>query len=861
MSLSTTGRGRRAVFSSLVTSLILLGLAGSALLMAYWSSAPWRERLKPLLGPPDEALIWQVSIAILIVVGVLLFAAYLFSFDSRAQRRPLVGMILGLAAAGLYAGTVISSALFVDSGPLSLRGKWAIAGMTAALPLAWLGFEALARQILDRLLHTAESSGKGSRAILLNRMLLLFRPGRRETLRSVALERFRRGDRDDEVLHDLQTFHEQGDSSEEILQALCRLAAERRDAVAYLLFLNRLHTLLPDDADLAETLIAENLAQGHKGEALHLIERRGVGESPADLERYARLLLDLGEPERAVETARRLAAIEGVPFKRSNPILQGVADANPRLFHARNLLAEQELKIRGPEAAIKNFEASLAIEPNQPRVKRQLIELYRETHASEPLQRLLGEQLATSATSADEPLAIEYADLLILNKNPDAALEFIVEWMAKHGESFALLDRQADLLCERKEWDKAAELNERAQLLAAADDDKARCRRRVARMERALLTAELYDLQEDVARNPANIERALELVRRLVSARQVDRAIHQADALLGRRPEAREALKKQLAEIGQAPDSPFIVLSYLADLRLADGEFEGVIALIDPMRARSLTPDAVELDLCQKILHRAPNHLEALRREGDIHKREHRLTEMVHSYVLYLAHGGAPSAEMDATLFRAYADLKDYPNALIYGKRVSATSPDDAMVPLRLAQLAFDAGKRDESLEWAKIARERNPKQMDAGRLILKIETMQHEERAKQLQARVDAGGNAPADLEELADLLHILDQGDKSIPLYQKAARDAERSVRCRLKMAVCLAERGLFDIANETVQDLQVPADTPETLELLELLYILGGLFEAERMLEKAAHVYKMIFLVDAGFRDVVKKVERFS
>ncbi len=864
MSRPAAGRTRRTVFIVFSTLTVFVGLAGAGLLVLYWRDPNGNPEMVPLLKESSEPLIWQVMAGLAGVVGLLAALSYGFSFDTRASRRPRVGLMFTFLATGLLLGSAAEGLLASGAGvgSLSPEGIGLLAGCTVGIPLLWLGFEAAVAGILGSLVKGADRAKKRRRAFVLSRLLLLFRPGKTETLRSVALERFRRGDRSGQIAQDLQGFFDTGDhQSEEVVEALCRLAAEQRDPARYLFFLTRLHLLRPDDEDLTEALIEENLAQDHQAEALRLIEAKGVGDRLEEQQRHAYLLLELGQAERAVDLAADMARMEGIPFQVSGDLLRRVLELRPKLHAALNLLGEQATLSRNLDRAIRRFEQSLEVNPNQPDIKMRLLDLYRETQLLDRLETLLSQLVRDPKTNQGPAMEVEYADVLVTNKKIPEAQEFLAERVKRSPNRFLLLDRYAEVLCTVEEWKEAAEINERALGQAESEDERARARSRTARIERALLTAEVYDLQQEVEAHPRDGDLAIQLIRRLVESNQVERAIAQADSLVRRLPDARGQVKKTLSELGLRPDGPFILLSYLADLYLEDSEYQNVVDLIEPLRIRSLTPDAVEADLCQKILHRVPNHLESLRRVGDINRREHRFAEMVHYYVLYVAHGGKSTEEINHALFEAYENLGDYANAKSYALGLMEHHAEDDNIPFRLATLAFKATQLEDALHYARLSVERNKRNMDAERLIKKVDRILREQLSATLQKQLEEGKTSPEDLETLADLYFSLGNVDKAIPLFQRAARDPSRSVRSKAKLALCLAEKGLFDIANETIAGIEVVPESEDTEEILDLLYQIAGHFEAERLLEKAGRIYKTVFLVDAGYRDVVKKIEKYT
>ncbi len=226
-----------------------------------------------------------------------------------------------------------------------------------------------------------------------------------------------------------------------------------------------------------------------------------------------------------------------------------------------------------------------------------------------------------------------------------------------------------------------------------------------------------------------------------------------------------------------------------------------------------------------------------------------------------MAHGGKSTEEINHALFEAYENLGDYANAKSYALGLMEHHAEDDNIPFRLATLAFKATQLEDALHYARLSVERNKRNMDAERLIKKVDRILREQLSATLQKQLEEGKTSPEDLETLADLYFSLGNVDKAIPLFQRAARDPSRSVRSKAKLALCLAEKGLFDIANETIAGIEVVPESEDTEEILDLLYQIAGHFEAERLLEKAGRIYKTVFLVDAGYRDVVKKIEKYT
>lgn len=857
-----TGGGAKPAFLALASLNAVAAAVSAGSLLVYWSSGGKDSVLLPIFGAPDAPTIGQIMIGMVSTQGALLLLTWLVSFDTRAPKRPRLGMTVSSLAAGLMVGVFFAALIFQDQLLAEVGGKVAILAGMLGVPAGWLLVEWLIATMISAMLAQAEAQGAGARALALSKALLPFRPGSSATFRAVALERFKRGERTPALLSELDALFDAYDRGDDLLEALMRWAAERRDPARYLQMLTLLHEVRPEDEDLVEALIEEHRAQNNSREALKLVERVGPDEeSQRELERYAELLAECDRFDDAITTAEKLAELEGMPFKSSGKILRRVLERNNSLVKAHNLLGDQASRSRNLDQAARRYEASLAVKPDQPDVKRRLLAIHRETSQIDATVKLLAEMLKDPKELADDGLCIEYADALLATKKTAEAKQFLSERVRAGATSYPFQDRMAEALVTLQEWTEASEFNVRASEKAAGEEARSRCRQRAARIERALLSAELYDLQQEVAKKPDDSGLALQLVRRLIESKQLERATNQADALVRRDPKTREGVIEVLREMGLAPGGPFLILSYLSDLYIAGGDTDAAFALIPAMRERSLSPDAAEREVCEKIIRRQPNHLQSLKALGALHDREHQFTETVHYYMLYVAHGGEATPEVAGALFEAYAELGDFTNALKFGQPLIDAEPADDRRPMRLAEIALKVKALEVAEKWAEVTLQRNAKNTTAQRIAREVRSQQHEKESAELQRRVDAGTATPADLERLADILQEQKKFDAAIPLFQRAARDAARTTRAKAKLALCLAEKGLYDLANETLQGVEPPTDPDEGRDILELLYMVARHFEDERMTERAVEIYKRIFRCDAGFKDVVKKIERYS
>jgi len=126
-------------------------------------------------------------------------------------------------------------------------------------------------------------------------------------------------------------------------------------------------------------------------------------------------------------------------------------------------------------------------------------------------------------------------------------------------------------------------------------------------------------------------------------------------------------------------------------------------------------------------------------------------------------------------------------------------------------------------------------------------------------RARVDRN---PTDLAlrlELGELLVVTGQHGDAIPQLQQARRNPSGRYRAMAALADCYIAKNMVDIAcrtlEEAVAELKVMDETKKNI-----LYQLGLVYEKLGKKVEAVDVFKQIYEVDYGYRDVAKRVETF-
>jgi tetratricopeptide (TPR) repeat protein len=111
----------------------------------------------------------------------------------------------------------------------------------------------------------------------------------------------------------------------------------------------------------------------------------------------------------------------------------------------------------------------------------------------------------------------------------------------------------------------------------------------------------------------------------------------------------------------------------------------------------------------------------------------------------------------------------------------------------------------------------------------------------------------------EAGDLYSAAGQIKKAITCYQLATRDPQIKNLANAKLALAMCRLRMFDLAEETLDEVSLKTEDPDEAEQLKaLVYEIAELFQEDLETERALKLYKKVFRVDAAFREVVDKIE---
>lgn len=798
------------------------------------------------------------------VQGLLVILGYLVSLNPRARSRPWVTMTLGAFAAGFTAGAALYAWVYQTlDARLWLSAVAAGAGASALV----LGFELFNRWLWQSLVNKFDKRNMGSAALMFSRLALLWRPGQDALLLSVSMELFRRGARGEHA-ENLRRAYEEGKRTPELLELLCQLAASEKRPDEYLRYLRDLHEMFPEDEQLRGAFLEELLEQKRHPEALAHMEKYGVPDDEDELERYGTLLVEAGEHERALEAAARLAALEGIPMRRADAIVRAVLAADEDNLEAINLLADWAGRMARRDQQIRWLERSYSLDSSQRARGAKLAELFEAAGMMNRLEELLESMREDRPT--DDELGFRYAKVLHANGRTARAIDVFKHLLDRGMDDAELHLSLAQACFEAERLEDAQRAVEAGKKATKDEESLAALKTLERRIERAAFSAELAQMLEESEQRPEDLDLQIRTLDRLVAAKHSDRAVAHADQLLRHHPAERPRVVSVLREgLAATSEGGFQLLNFLADLQVAEGDFDEALETVNLMARRSLNPATAIRDGAQKILRRSPHHLKTLRSMGDMYKDLGQFTEMIHAYSLYLANGGEESEAMDRALANAYMSLNDYPsarrfvNSLLKSAEGEESREQNRELLRRVIPMAIDSGHAEDAAEYQKQFETLAPGDKEARKLRQSVNEALGRERFAFLQKEIEAGKGDGTTLEELGDI--CMDQKDhnQAITYYQRAARQPGASPIPKVKLAYAFACKRMFDLAGETLAEitLKIDDDPAQLEDMMTWMYRTGEVLEEAHMYDRASRLFKQLMKVDAGYKDVIQRVEKLS
>jgi tetratricopeptide (TPR) repeat protein len=423
----------------------------------------------------------------------------------------------------------------------------------------------------------------------------------------------------------------------------------------------------------------------------------------------------------------------------------------------------------------------------------------------------------------------------------------------------------AATLYETDRFREALKEVERAREL---DGETPELRSRISGVEHRIRTQvveqELRELGERVKVEPDNFELRFQYYDRLVASGSADRVVVDLEDILTRTPDMRDRVVQEIGGFLERHGRNFRLLSYLSDIHLREQDWDRVFELHEEMARESLHGTRTVHDGATKILQNKPDHcpsLLALARHAGEAGHDSNAADFLDRYY---AAGGEKTRDVLALEFDVCCRGTDRQRAAQVGANLVELCPGDTDLLMKLGWLAAADGRFPDAIGYLNRVLVLEPENSQARVLTRDYEQKQKRARIDELRSCLKNIPEEDARIQmELGDLHHDFGQMNEAIVAYQKAALGNRTRNIAQAKLGYVLASKGMHSDAEETLSEVELRVDQPpeEQTKLKALLYRSAELMEEEKEMSRALHVYKRIFRVDAGYRDVVSKIERLQ
>lgn len=624
-----------------------------------------------------------------------------------------------------------------------------------------------------------------------------------------------------------------------------------------------LYRLNPLSRSISHRLLQDYLELGKYREALALLQNEQIKDSFTRLKLRQNLHLRLGNYDESFKLIQRLATYEGENHELSIKLYRELIKAVPErvdfsVHLGHTLLDEDAQDLRAEGAAL--VEEILQSEPGHTALRRKLVDFCLETR-QKPQARLHLQHLAEDGV--DEPFVyLTLAQMLVNDQDQDQAADVLKRMtgvLPHNGEGHLRRAR----ICFDLGRIEEVEL-ELAQAEAFAGDE---AKASIEHLRHDLETHRRGRLVEDIRRDLSggeDTEKRLTLIDQLIGMNRIDEVLKHAEELLEDRPEMLARLQACIeAGIDRTP-SNFRLCDYLADLYFRQERYDDLLQLYRQMSHKALEPAKVLAQGCERILARVTDHLET-RQELALAKRMQSDWRGVVDALnpLIEADGATPLPAEDKALWVEAAFRQGrVEDAAIVGLDLVDELAAEPGFMLLMIDILKDLGDHEGAWEIYQKARQATPDDLRLRKLARRVEHERNIHRLEELERRHGEGGLNSAEHFEKAQLHSGLDQYEQAIVHYQRAADHKELALPALTRMAAVLAERGMYELATETLEPIELTHELDEQHpDLKEMIYEVARALEKSKRTDQAVVYYKQIFRVDASFRDVVERLERLG
>jgi tetratricopeptide (TPR) repeat protein len=797
------------------------------------------------------------ALVVLLCVGATA-GTYALGLDTARPRRPIVRTALLAFSFFLFlSGYFVGRAQVApDNYPILGLVLLADVVMTAA----WLWAEKTAGRLAIALAGKALGNAPATIVYWWARIGLMLCPSNRkaENILAQALARLGRW-RGAE--HFLKQAYDDGERDADLCKALGQVAESAGDLTTAADYFEQAYRLSPSTA-LFRKLVALWESTDQKRKALDALQRLPDDERRHWIDQIRELTFEVGTVDEMRAICRELEH-DGPPFTRAREAYQLLLAQHPHDVATLEALLELAHRTNEQEEEKRILQRLIALRPDQPDYRRRLIEIYRWQGRTDEVLAQLDLLVDRGEATRAERLEAAHEHFALAEY---ARVEKIVTGSQELRSSKEAAWLLASSYFERGLVDEAYREVERAKHLSGEDspDVRSRLTSLETRIEEHQLQKELNELAARVEREPDNLDLRFRYYDRLTAMGGADRVVVGLEELLTKQPDLLDRILDELATLIERHQHNFRLMSYLSDLYQRQRQWDKVFELHKEMAADAPPGTDLLFDGAQKILHENPEHLPSLLYMAQHEAQAGHRGEALNYLERYYKGGGQKDAKLLALEFDLVRQLGQEERAAAVGAELLKVDPANKELLMTLAAMAARQGRYSDAVALATRALGVDPADPRVRQLLKEYEQKQALARIDELRAQITGVSDNDAPLHlELGDLLHDFGRLNEAIVEYQKAAHGESCHNLACAKLGYVLAFKGLFAEAEEMLNEVTLNVEQPaeEAAKLKALLFRSAEIMEKESEFTRALNVYKRIFRVDAGYRDVVTKIEKLQ
>ena len=790
--------------------------------------------------------------------------AYLWSLLPRFMERPFWRLMLLHAQIGIPLAFLVGAYLPPDLDTLEeARDALPLLAIVAVfVPYPFLAWR-LELFVGRRLVRLTQRLTRRERYGAANRVLAIavrFQPSNSELRRTMGLNSFREGKVAGaiEMLEPLLTDDCDDREMIDTLEKSYRIAHRWEDALE----MERRQLRL--DPALIETRIRAGriLRQLERAEEAADVLREGLPTDNLDLlELLLATCIETANSDDAVELARQIESLDVGKQEKSIGWYRKIIEADPENTTAFEELAGLLIRHRQEEEGYALYERVSELDPERYDLRLRLVDYYQE---ADELGRAEPHLAALTEAGRDTlDVALLYGDVLYRRDDPSEALGHFEAAAERYPEDYRFayflgqLHLRGGALDEAKEWADSA-LNSAAE----SRKDKRRVDALLKRIEDAFVERELAVWEQRCAEEPDAIEPRLGLIGAMSHLGLAGRALAECDALIESHPGRQAEIMAELEAFAEASEMNFRLLDCVADLNLKHGEWDKAFEIACKLAKRSLDGNRLLAEHCRRILEHQPEHVSSLRSLAQVHfdRQEWAESREIHRRLLEL--DGPRALDYLHRVFQASMALEDEDAAIKAAEDVAQRDASELEMRLRLVRLYAAREDFENVFRHLEAARRIDGTRAEVVRLQAEIDEKYRDYRLRELLAAIEEDPSDTAKQLEAGDLLMEIDELTKAISCYQQAARNPQIKNLAGAKQALAMTHLRMFDLVAETLDQVALVREgTRESEKATALVYRIAEMLEDEAEYERALHLYKKIFRVDADFRQVVEKIDALS